>query len=65
MKQVADIDSENNHIVMKERVVDYFSTPGFLDLERLEQIQNEIENLAGMTRSPSYSPLLGRSPKSI
>ena len=47
MKQVADIDSENNHIVMKERVVDYFSTPGFLDLERLEQIQNEIENLAG------------------
>ena len=36
MKQVAEIDSENNHIVMKEKVVEYFSTPGFLDLERLE-----------------------------
>ena len=38
MKQVAIVDAESNHIVMKEKVVEYFSTPGFLDLEKLEQL---------------------------
>ena len=54
MKQVAEMDSESNCIVMKAKVVEYFSTPGFLDLERLEQLQNE-ENVS---QSQIFTPIL-------
>ena len=54
MKQVAEIDAENNHIVMKAKVVEYFSTPGFLDIERLEQMQNEDN----ASQSPNHTPIM-------
>ena len=56
MKQVGEYDEFNNTIITKERVSNYFSTPGFLNLERMIQLQNELEiNNSGI--SPQISPM--------
>ena len=42
LSKIAIIDETHGLIVTKEKMVVYFSTPGlFLDLERLQQMQNE------------------------
>ena len=38
------VDPENKRIVYKERLIGYFSMPGFLDIERLNNIQRDEDD---------------------
>ena len=56
MKQLAEANSEGNLIVMKEKAVDYFTRPGFLDMNGTEMHQNEQDSVViGLTNQPPLS----------
>ena len=41
MKHVGSQDSDGNTIVTKDQVVEFFLTPGFMELVRIEQVNPE------------------------
>ena len=49
MKHVGSQDSDGNTIVTKDQVVEFFLTPGFMELVRIEQVNPD----EARPRSPS------------
>ena len=45
MKQVADTSTDGNLVIMKEKAVEYFSRPGFLDLNSPQMQQNVRDSI--------------------